>query len=309
MTADLLLYLPARRRVTVPVFLGLNFGGNPSISLDAGVWLSESWHADEPGRGVIGHRATEASRGTAARRWPIEEIVARGYAVATCYYGDFDPDYDDGFANGAHALERAGIASPSRGGAIAAWSWGLSRLLDVLGTIPEIRADQVVCIGHSRLGKAALWAAASDERFAGTVSNDSGCGGAALTRRDVGESVASITTEFPHWFAPTFAGYAHRRAELPVDQHHLLALIAPRPLYVASASEDLWADPDGEYLSGVLATPAWELHGEHGLAAAPPPAPGVSIGDHVAYHRREGAHDILAEDWRHYLEFADRHLR
>jgi hypothetical protein len=304
--ADVLLYLPAHRQGPVPAFASLNFCGNHGTTRDPGVWLSEGWHADDPDAGYVGGRATEASRGTSVRRWPFEEIVSRGYAVATCSYGDFDPDVDDGFSNGAHGLQEP--AARGTAGAIAAWSWGLSRILDLLQDVPEVDAARVVALGHSRLGKAALWAAATDERFAMAISNDSGCGGASLSRRAVGESIASITTQFPHWFPAVFAGFAGREAELPMDQHHLLALLAPRPVYVASATEDLWADPDGEFLSARLAGPAYELFGRAGITDERPPRPGTSVGASVGYHRRAGGHDILVEDWRHYLDFADRHL-
>lgn len=306
LSADVLVYLPLGRPEPVPAFVGLNFCGNSGITNDPYVWLSTAWHRDDPENGFVDGHATEASRGSSIRRWPLAEIIARGYAVVTCYYGDVDPDFDDGFENGAHALEAPD--DRGRAGAIAAWSWGLCRVLDLVETIPEIDSKAVVCVGHSRLGKAALWAAAMDERFAAAVSNESGCGGAALSRRDVGESIASITTEYPHWFAPSFADHAERIDDLPFDQHHLLALIAPRPVYVASAAEDVWADPDGEFLAARLASPAYELYGLPGMYAEAPPAPGVSVGGRIGYHRRAGKHDMLAEDWRHILDFADREL-
>ena len=303
---DLLLYSPASKsRCTT--FLGLNFRGNHAETSDPAVRLPSSWVPDSKEGASENHRATEKGRGAQAHRLPVEAIVREGCAVATAYYGDIDPDFHDDFQNGIHRLfpeHRPDEAHPNRWGSIAAWAWGLSRLLDVLQDVPEVDKDRVVVFGHSRLGKTSLWAGATDTRFAGVISNDSGCGGAALSRRNFGETVERINTSFPHWFCRNFRNYNDQVDKLPIDQHQLLALAAPRLLHVASASEDLWADPRGEFSSTKAASPIFEQLGVGGLKIKEFPAPGEASIGHVSYHLREGKHDLTAWDWEQYLKSA-----
>jgi hypothetical protein len=305
LSMHLLIYLPAAARQPVPTFVGLNFRGNHTICADPGITLSRAWMP--PGPGVVDNRATEASRGASVSRWPVEKILSAGYGLATAYYGDIDPDYHDGFKNGVHGLfdDKRG---PDSWGSIAAWAWGLSRAMDYFEQDDEIDQTKIAVMGHSRLGKATLWAGASDPRFALVISNNSGCGGAALSRRAFGETVQRINTSFPHWFCDNFKKYNGNENSLPIDQHMLIALIAPRPVYVASAVDDRWADPRGEFLSLKHADSVYQLLGKTGIAIDEQPDINHPVMNTNAYHIRSGKHDVTDFDWQCYLDFANRHF-
>lgn len=242
---------------------------------------------------------------------PLEEIIDNGYAVAGFCYNDVTKDTNDGFTSGIASMY------PRRGngtdwGKIGMWAFAASRLLDYVLTLPGIDPARVYVIGHSRLGKTALWCAAQDERFAGAVSNDSGCSGAAITRGKAGERVADITADFrfPYWFCPNYLAYRDNERAMPFDQHYLLALIAPRPLAVGSATRDEWADPESEFMSSILASEAWTAQGKTGLVADTSrlPEPGAELPDGmIGYHLRNGTHFLGREDWTAYIRFFNRH--
>jgi hypothetical protein len=303
---EVLLYLP-KSKSPVPVVMGLNFYGNQTVSNEAGITLSKQWAPNNEEKHIKNNHATEASRGTDAGKWPVEEIIKRGYALATAYYGDLEPDYPEGWKTGIRSTMKSGPGiNEQEWSAMGAWAWGLGRMMDYIETDPSLNAKQVLITGHSRLGKAALWAAANDTRFAIVVSNNSGEGGAALSRRWFGETVKRINNSFPHWFVPKYKQYNDDPRLLPVDQHILLALMAPRPLYVASAEDDKWADPKGEFLGAKNAEPVYALFGKKGLGVNEMPPVDHPIGETVKYHIRRGQHDMTWYDWQQYLDFADK---
>lgn len=293
---DVLLYLPNDRNGPVAGFVGLNFSGNHTV------------HADP---GIIEHDTGKA-RGEHASRWQVESIIDRGYALVTMHRDQIDPDnYQANFTDGIHPLfynEGQTKPAPTQWGSIGAWAWALSRVVDYLETDEHVDASRLAVIGHSRLGKTALWAGARDPRFAMVISNNSGCGGAALYRRCYGERIHHMLKPVGYWFCTNHHQYQKRENDLPVDQHMLMALIAPRPLYVASATNDRWADPKGEFLAAKHASPAFELFGKPALSQHEPPRPDSPVHTTIGYHLRTGDHDVTAYDWKQYLKFADQHF-
>jgi hypothetical protein len=304
--ANLLIFLPVEPIAACPVFLGYNFSGNHTIHPTKEISINRVWN-----RGKTSVMPNEQTRGTKSSRWPVGMIVFRGYALATLYYGDVDPDFDDGFKNGVHTLFPGLQNRPDNWTSIGAWAWALHRVMDYFENDGDINGSHVALLGHSRLGKTALWSGATDERFAVVISNNSGCGGAALARRQYGETVAQINKVFPHWFCERHKKYGNNEDELPVDQHMLVSLIAPRPVYIASAIEDRWADPKGEFLSAFHASTVYKLFGKTGLAIDNPEMPAVNspIGDTIGYHVRSGKHDVTRYDWLQYINFARRHFQ
>ena len=302
---NLLVYLPAAAKKPVPVFLGLSFGGIWTIAADPGVPLGGYWVRNPQSREYEKVTAPESLRGASASQWQVDKILAAGYGLAVFYYGDVEPDFVGGMKYGIRPLFLPSAGpGPSDWGAIGAWAWMARRAMDYLEKDKDVDAKKVALIGHSRLGKTALWAGAQDTRFSIVISNESGEGGAAISRRDYGERTRNLNTSFPHWFDGRFKEYNDRETEMPFDSHFLLSLIAPRGLYVASAEEDRWSDPKGEFLGAANASAAWKLFGKDGIGTMEMPGVNQPVGTTVRYHMRTGKHDVTAYDWDQYLSFA-----
>ncbi len=299
--ALMLLYLPVSDE-PVPVVVGLNSHGNTAVYDDDAILASYAVTDDA--------ETIEEGRGSVSYHWCVEALVERGYGLATIYYGDFAADGKKTYADRVISL-----FDDEDFMAVGAWAFGISRAVDYLVTDEAVDATRIADVGHSRLGKAAVWAGANDERIALVISNDSGDTGASLSRANHGETVASITAFFPHWFVDAYADYGNNEDELPVDQHMLLAIIAPRKVYVACAEGDLWADPQGAWNSLMLARDAYELYGLEVIGddvledGQTQPAAGTRLfSEAMGYHVREGWHDMTAEDWANYLDYMDEYL-
>jgi hypothetical protein len=304
---DLLIYIPKNANGRVPAILGINFWGNHAITTDPGVRITTN--RVETASCAQNGQATEKCRGVNAGQWPIEEILDRGYALVTFYRGDVDPDTKAGFDKSLKAFYPELQNRGDNFSTIGEWAWALSRALDYLATDRAIDARRVAAFGWSRLGKAALWAGATDERFAAAISNDSGAGGAKLFHRGLAETIVRLNTVFPHWYDQNFRKYNDQDTRLPFDQHEVIALISPRAVYIASAIEDLNADPEGEFAAAKAAEPVFLLLGKKGLGVDKWPAVDQPVGGDIAYHVRSGEHDVKPFDWEQYLRFLDRHLR
>jgi len=299
----LLLIVPNARKGPAPVFLGMNFCGNHALLEDPTVAPPTSWMYDKY-PGVKDHRATEAGRGSQIDVWAIEQSIDRGYAVATFYNGDVDPDRPD---------VREGIQkhlTPGKydWGTIAAWAWGLQRAVDYLVTNNDIDRARIAVVGHSRLGKTALLAGAFDKRIALIIAHQAGCGGSAPSRSKVGESVKQINDHFPHWFNRKFKEFNGQPDRLPFDQHCLVAIAAPRPVLFTNAIEDVWANSAGQFQVLQAADAVYRFLGASGIDAMEMPPPGKLVDSQLGYHIRAGGHSMGKSDWLVFLEFADKHL-
>lgn len=309
----LLLYTPNGIKHP-PVILGINFWGNETINADPGIRISTRWVESEKNPWVNlscvkNHRATAACRGINASQWPLRLILSHGYALATFYRGDLDRDRKHQYA----VSIRSHYPKLHQGGndfaTIGAWAWGMSRALDFLQQDSAVNGHRVVAFGWSRLGKAAIWAGASDPRFAAVISNESGAGGAKLFHHLAGQNIASLNSEFPYWFCRNFHRYSGDDAHLPFDQNEVLALIAPRPLYVASAIDDHNSDPLGEFLAAKAVTPVYQLLGKSGLPTSLWPPVSHPVIGRVSYHVRSGGHGVTNFDWKQYLRFLNRYVK
>ena len=304
---DLMLVVPNARRGPAPVFLAMNFCGNHALTADPRVPLTRGWLRNTC-QGCTNNAATEAARGSQAKDWPLAEIVRRGYALASFYSGDVDSDRSD-VSDGLYAWLAAQDATdnnPTNRGTLAAWAWGFHRCVDYLVTDPDLDARRIAALGHSRNGKTALLAAAFDERIAMVFPHQAGCGGTAPSRTKTGETVKAINDRFPHWFNAQFKEFNDAPERLPVDQHCLIALCAPRPVLLSNAAEDLWANPAGQFEMLQAASPVYHLLGVEGLAAKTMPPLGELADSRLGYYLRGGKHSMTAGDWQIFLDFADK---
>lgn len=302
---DVVIYLPSGATKPVPILFTINFSPNAGIFDDPTVKLGEMWGRDK--------KRVPAQRGMGLGRMKIDDLLAKGFGVAGVYYGDIDPDFLGGVPLGIRAKYlKPGQSEPApdEWGAISAWVWGMSRAMDYFETDPSVDAKRVAIYGVSRLGKTVMWAGARDTRFAAVIASCSGEGGAALSRRNYGETVAHLTapSRYPYQFAGNYAKYAHDPNTLRVDAHMLIALIAPRPLFLQTGDGDGWSDPKGEFLAAAAADPVYHLLGKKGLGTTEMPAAGQLAGDTIEYRMHAGGHGTAPGDWPYFIQFLEKQL-
>jgi hypothetical protein len=308
---DLLIYIPNKARHPVPAIIGINFVGNQAIIADPGVKLTTAW-VESSQMFPCGEngRATEACRGVNASQWEVDSILDRGYALVTMYREEIASDRKETmFQTGVHTLYPELQNGDDNFSTMAAWAWALSRGMDYIETDKDIDSKKVAVFGFSRLGKAALWAGATDRRFAMVLSNESGAGGGKQFRRGIGENITRLCTVFPHWYAKSLRKYMDKDSELPFDQHFVMALIAPRPVYLATAEEDRNADPAGEFETAKASDGIYKFLGTKGFAGTTFPALNEPISGQIGFHIRPGGHDVKMFDWIQFLNFSDLHLQ
>jgi hypothetical protein len=298
---DVLMYLPPEAKDhKVPLLLNVSFSANSTAVDDPAVKPGEVWGRDK--------KRVPAPKGGFGRL-NVAPILARGYGVATLYYGDIDPDFLGGEPLGVRGLYPEPTAD--EWGSISAWAFGLSRVLDYISVDPQVDARKIALFGVSRLGKTVLWTGAHDPRFAMVIASCSGEGGAALSRRNYGETIAHLTapTRYPYQFAANYAKWADKVNDFPVDAHMLLALLAPRPVLLQTGTTDGWSDPKGEFMAAVAAAPVFKLLGADGLGTDVMPEPGTPILHTLGYFEHVGGHGSLPSDWDVFLKFMDLHLK
>ncbi|MEO6035938.1 MAG: acetylxylan esterase [Verrucomicrobiota bacterium] len=301
---SLMVIIPNQRNGPAPLFLGLNFSGNYSLVTNEIVPIPSGWMSEKL-PGVRKNRATEEGRGKLIDVWAIEQSVDRGYAVATIFCDDIEPDRTNA-TSGVRSFFHGSKNPQDDWGTIAAWAWGLQRAVDYLETDRRIDPKKIAVVGHSRLGKAAILAGAFDERIALVVPLQAGCGGTSPARGKVGESVKRINTSFPHWFCGEFKKFNDEPERLPFDQHCLIALCAPRPVLLCNAVEDSWANPEGQFEMLKAADKVYRLVGSEGLASEKMPEVGHLMDSTLGFYIRPGKHSMTAGDWKIFLDYADK---
>jgi hypothetical protein len=289
------------------------FNNGKSVKINLVLFVPNNTKKPVPAFLLINNRGTDNTDPTRVKKsefWPPEMLIDSGFAIAAIHVADLAPDDKVKYVDGVLQLYPDQINADDGMKAIGAWAWGASRVMDYFEKDKDIDSKKVAIVGHSRGGKASLWAAAEDQRFALCITNCSGNTGAALARRQFGERINRINTSFPHWFNNNYKKYNNNENALPVDQHMLISLIAPRPVYATNASKDLWADPTGTFLSLKNAEKVYSLYGiKSNLPATPPGINKPVIQSHLAYHNREGDHDLMEYDWNNFIKFANYHYK
>lgn len=308
---DLLIYIPNQAKQPVPAIIGLNFIGNQAISKDPGIKLTNAWvENSKMFPCAVNGKATEACRGVNAGQWALDSILDRGFALVTMYREEIASDRkEEMFKTGVHTLYPELQNREDNFSTMAAWAWALSRGMDYLETDKAIDPKKVAVFGFSRLAKAALWAGATDERFAAVLSNESGAGGGKQFRRGIGENIRRLCTVFPHWYAKNLSKYMDKDEELPFDQHFVLALIAPRPVYLATAQGDVNSDPEGEFETAKASDAIYKFLGTKGFPGTTFPALNQPVYAQIGFHIRPGGHDVTNFDWIQFLNFSNLHLQ
>ncbi|WP_114790608.1 hypothetical protein U0035_19490 [Niabella yanshanensis] len=302
--AFLLYYLPAKASAPPPMLLGISFVTNAMAVDDSSLQPGYAW---EKGQRILQTRS-------AAKKVPVEKLIAAGIGYATFYYGDIEPDFKGGLMHGVRKQflkDGQQFFAAEEWGAISAWSWGLSRIMDYLETDKDIDNKRIALNGASRLGKTVLWTGARDTRFALIIASISGEGGAALSRRNYGETIQMITDagRYYYQFAPNYHSFSKRVNDLPMDSHMLIALMAPRPLLLQTGNEDYFSDPKGEFLAAQAAEPVYHLFQKRGLNKTDIPIAGdTSMLNTLGYYMHQGGHTILPEDYDIFIRFIQKHL-
>jgi dienelactone hydrolase len=299
-------------KTPAPCFVGMNFQGNHCLVADERVRITPEWcYPNTPG--VKNNRATDAGRGKVLDVWPFEQILEKGYAVATFYNGDIQPDRPNVNEGLRKVLPKPeGEARGDETATVMSWAWGVHRAVDFLTTDKSIDAKRLAVVGHSRLGKTALLAGALDDRIAVVIPHQSGCGGSGPSRskNDKAETVKRINTSFPHWFCPNFKAFNDDVTKLPFDQNSLVALCAPRPVLLTNAEEDQWANPGGQFDVLKAAAPAYELYDvAKPVVADKMPESGKLAAERLGYFIRAGKHSMTPDDWKVFTDYADKWLK
>lgn len=302
----LVIYLPKDAKKKVPLLLNLSFAAPNQMIDDRGIRVGEIWNREG--------KRVRADQPTPFGKMNVEQFIDAGFGFATVYYGDIEPDFKDGIKHGIRSKYlKAGQAEVAKDewGAVAAWAWGLSRAMDYFETDKQIDAKRIAIQGASRLGKTVLWAGANDTRFKMVIASISGESGAAISRRNYGETVAHMThpTRYGYQYAPKYHTYSDRVAEMPMDGHMLVALIAPRPLLLQTGSTDYWSDPRGEWLSAIEAARVYKLFGETAPSGEMPAANDSSmLLNKLGFYMHDGGHTVLPDDWKKFIEFMKKYL-